>query len=99
MSSELNDLLDWIEAELDREREAAARHVDRADALAQLRTRALPIAASLRRPLTPDDLFAAARDEHERAELRALADRATRGEPASANSNGAGTYVGSGVAF
>jgi hypothetical protein len=98
-SDHVEDFLTWIEDELAKERDEAARHVDRAEALAELRSRALPAAQALRRPLTPEDVFASCKNEHERAELRALALRATRGEPAIASATSAGTRVESGVAF
>jgi hypothetical protein len=100
VSSELNDFLDWIEVELTTARREAARHIDRAEALAVLRSRALPVAQRLRRPLTVDDVFASSRDERERAELRALADRVTGGgDPADDVLNRAGTQPGSSAAF
>jgi hypothetical protein len=100
VSSELNDFLDWIEVELTPARREAARHIDRAEALAVLRSRALPVAQRLRRPLTVDDVFASSRDERERAELRALADRVTGGgEPADEISGVGGTQPGSSAAF
>lgn len=96
----MNDLLDWIESELDRERAEAAAHIDRAEALVALRSHLLPAAATLRRPLTPDDLYASCSDERERAEVRALAERITgRGEPAIEVFPRLGHRVGSGVAF
>jgi hypothetical protein len=100
VSSELGDFLDWIEDELAKERREAAKHVDRADALATLRSRALPIAQRLRRPLTPDDVFGSSANEHERAQLQALADRvAGRGDPADDVLLGQGTQPGSSAAF
>lgn len=105
MSSDLGDFLDWIEDELASARREAARHVDRAEALAVLRSRALPIAQRLRRPLTPDDVLASSRDERERAELRALADRVTGdrvtggGDPADDISIREGHHSESGAAF
>jgi hypothetical protein len=100
VSSELEDFLDWIEDELANERREATKHVDRADALAALRSRALPIAQRLRRPLTPQDVFASASDEHERAQLQALADRVTGGgDPADDVLLGRGTQPGSSAAF
>ena len=99
MSSELADFLDWIEDELTSARREAAHYIDRAEALAALRSRALPIAQRLRRPLTVDDVFAS-RDERERAELRALADRVTGGgDPADDVLNRGGTQPGSSAAF
>lgn len=94
----MNDFLDWIERELDRERTEAAAHIDRCYALAALRSKALPVAQALRRPLTPEDVLVVD-DEHERAELRALALRATRGEPASEFPERAGHHSESGAAF
>lgn len=96
----MNDLLDWIESELERERDEAAGHIDRADALAQLRSHLLPVAATLRRPLTPDDLYVSCEDERERAEVRALAERVAGGEirPLGEFSR-IGHPVGSGAAF
>lgn len=84
----VGDFLDDLERELARQRRVASREVDRADALAQLRTRALSVAADLKRPITVEDVFSSAKDERERAELSALADRITReqepgGNPAS----------------
>lgn len=100
MSSELGDFLDWIEDELAKERREATNHVDRADALAALRSRALPIAQRLRRPLTPDDVFKSSSNEHERAQLQALADRVTGGgDPADGDFESRGTQPGSSAAF
>jgi hypothetical protein len=100
VSSELGDFLDWIEDELALARREATKHVDRADALAALRSRALPIAQRLRRPLTPDDVFKSSSNEHERAQLQALADRVTGGgDPADEISSLGGTQPGSSAAF
>ena len=52
MTSQVGDFLDWIEHELNVERREAAQHIDRAEALAQMRSRALPIASRLRRAVT-----------------------------------------------
>jgi hypothetical protein len=97
VNDQVADFLTWIEDELDRERDEAARHIDRADALAELRSRALPVAASLRRPLTPEDVFSSAQNEHERAEIRALALRATGGDPANEVQRRAGSHFDSGA--
>lgn len=94
----MSDFLEWIEDELDRERAEAAAHLDRCYALAALRSKALPVAKTLRRPLTPEDVLVVD-DEHERAELRALALRVTRGEPASEFLERAGHHLDSGEAF
>lgn len=72
------DLRDHLEGELAAAREAAARAVDRVEALVALRSRAFTLGAAADaegRTLEPDDLFEAD-DERERAELRALAQRA-----------------------
>jgi hypothetical protein len=94
----MDDFLSWIEDELATERDEAAAHIDRAEALAALRSRALPRAQALRRPLTPEDVLVS-EDERERAELRALALRVTRGEPANEFPDRAGHHVESGAAF
>lgn len=77
----VHDFLDDIERELAEQRRRAAREVDRADALAQLRNRALSVSANLNRAITEKDVFSAAKDEYQRAELRALADRIAPEEP------------------
>lgn len=75
MSWGIGDFLDQIEDELVRQRRLAAAHVDRAEALTAFRNRALAVASELERAITVDDVFASARNEQERAELAALADR------------------------
>jgi hypothetical protein len=83
----VGDFLDDIERELVHQRNVAAREVDRADALYQLRNRALSVSADLGRAVTAKDVISFAKNEQERAELRALADRIAppdpRGKPAS----------------
>jgi hypothetical protein len=74
---DVGDFLDQLEHELHEQRRLAAHHVDRADALATFRNRALAVAASLNRAITVEDVFDAAQDEQERAALHALADRIT----------------------
>jgi hypothetical protein len=71
----VGDFLDDLERELVHQRKVAAREVDRADALAQLRNRALSVSTDLGRAITAQDVFSSAKNEHERAELHALADR------------------------
>ena len=70
------DFLTAVEDELASAREAAANAVDRADALARLRTYTLEVQDELRRPLRAVDVFDT-RDEERRARLHALADRIT----------------------
>lgn len=77
MSWGIGDFLDQLEDELVRQRRLAAAHVDRADALAAFRNRALAVASDLERAITVEDVFASATNERERAELAALADRIT----------------------
>ena len=74
----VGDFLDELEHELTQQRRLAAHHVDRADALKEMRNRALHVSATQRRAITVEDVFDAAPDEHARAELQALADRITR---------------------
>jgi hypothetical protein len=71
----VGDFLDDLERELVHQRKVAAPEVDRGDALAQLRSRALSVSVDLKRAITAKDVFSAAKHEQERAELRALADR------------------------
>jgi hypothetical protein len=71
----LGDFLDELERELVVSRRDLARQVDRTQALADLRTRALSVSAALKREITVEDVFSSAKDEKERAELRALVDR------------------------
>jgi len=94
----MDDFLSWIEDELVKERDEAAAHIDRAEALAALRSHALPVAQALRRPLTPEDVLVSD-DEHKRAELRALALRVARGEPANEFPARGGHHLESGAAF
>lgn len=72
------DFLLEVEDELVQAREAAARAVDRADALAQLRSYTLEAQDELQRPVRAADVFQT-RDEERRARLNALADRITNG--------------------
>lgn len=50
------DFLDALEEELRSAREDASKAVDRAEALVELRSRALAVSERLRRPLSPADL-------------------------------------------
>lgn len=72
------DFLIEVEDELAEARRVAAGAVDRADALAQLRSYALETQDELRRPVSASDVFDT-RDEQRRARLSALADRITNG--------------------
>lgn len=72
------DFLDALEEELTVARTAAAKAVDRAEALVELRSRAIAVSEELRRPLRPEDLQAHAGSEQERAEIAALVARAER---------------------
>lgn len=84
----VGDFLDDLERELAAQRRLTAQHVDRAEALAAMRSRALTVAAALNRPITVEDVFNAANDERERAELNSLVSRITQemgGEPAYEN--------------
>lgn len=79
MLPEPEDFLDAVEAQLEAAREAAALAVDRATALAELRSLALAAHHRLQRPLHgPDDLVWPADDEERRAAVRALVARAVR---------------------
>jgi hypothetical protein len=84
----VNDFADDLARELAHAREILEGALDRADALAALHARALDVAAAQRRPVTIDDVFRSAKNEHERAELQLLANRITGdagGNPASAD--------------
>jgi hypothetical protein len=81
----VGDFLDELDHELGVARDVAARAVDRADALNEFRSRAIAVATVLHRSISAQDVFDAAKNERERAELRALADRITQdagGDPA-----------------
>lgn len=67
-----------VEDELALAREVATRAVDRADALAQLRSYTLEVQDEQQRPVRAGDVFTT-RDEERRARLMALADRITNG--------------------
>ena len=69
------DFLDVVEREIVAARRDLARRADRVSALVELHARALDVSARLQRALKADDVFGAARNEVERAELQALADR------------------------
>ena len=71
----VHDFADQLAAELDNSRRELERVLDRTEALAELHSRALDLAAELKRPLTTQDLFQSGRNEKERAALRLLADR------------------------
>jgi hypothetical protein len=71
------DFLMKVEDELALARDAAARAVDRADALAELRSYTLEVEGELRRPVRASEVFDT-KDETRRARLAALADRITR---------------------
>lgn len=77
------DFVAQLEDELTAAREQAARSLDRATALAELRSHALAVAAELRRPLRAADVLQPRdpHDEETRARLSALVDRITREEP------------------
>ena len=82
----VHDFADQLASELAASRHELGRVLDRTEALAALHSRALDLAAELKRPVTADDLFGSARDEKERASLRLLADRVAGhpgGNPAS----------------
>lgn len=72
------DFLIEVEDELAEAREVAAKAIDRADALAQLRSYTLDVQDELQRPVRATDVFDT-RDEERRARLTALADRITNG--------------------
>jgi hypothetical protein len=63
-----------VEDELVAARELAARAVDRADALAQLRSYVIELQDELQRPVRLSEVFET-RDEQKRARLKMLADR------------------------
>lgn len=66
-----------VEHELDVARAAAARAVDRAEALAELRSLLYDFEARTRTTaLTPDEMWRAPLDEEERAHLSRLVERA-----------------------
>ena len=69
------DFLDHLEREIADARSDLARRVDRVSALVDLHARALEVSARLQRSIEASDVFRSARDEVERAELQALADR------------------------
>lgn len=73
----LNFLIE-VEDELAEARRVAAKAIDRADALAQLRSYTLEMQDEMRRPVSASDVFDTS-DEQRRARLNALADRITNG--------------------
>ena len=80
------DLLVWFEDALAASRAAAAVAIDRAEALAELRSLALARAGELGRPTVTLDDLQSGFDEETRARFTALARRATtdEGDPARA---------------
>jgi len=95
----VHDFADQLASELDESRRELERVLDRTDALAALHTRALDLAAELKRPVTADDLFRSGRDEKESAALRLLADRVAGpgGNPAHDDLPGLGGRLDSGA--
>lgn len=71
------DALTGVEDELAAAREVATKAVDRADALAQLRSHILELQDEFQRPVRLSEVFET-KDETQRARLAALADRITR---------------------
>lgn len=70
------DFLSALDEELARARDELARRVDRVEALAELRSLALTIAARERRAVSVSDVVSAGGGEQERARVRALMQRA-----------------------
>jgi hypothetical protein len=101
MSWGLGDFVDQLEDELSRQRRLAAAHVDRAEALVALRNRALAVAVELERAISVDDVFDAAQDEEERAQLTALVERITAvgSEPSFGESERAEYHLETGEGF
>lgn len=97
----VHDFVDHLAGELAASRGELERVLDRTEALAALHSRALDLAAELKRPMTAEDLFGAWRNERERAELQLLAERATSrgGNPASEDGRGAGGHLETGAGF
>ena len=78
------DLLAWLDSALAATRVAAAVAIDRAEALAELRSLALERAGELGRPTVTLDDLQAGFDEETRARFTALARRVTTDEGDSA---------------
>lgn len=70
------DFLGQVEDELAESRRDLRRTMERTQALAELRSRALEVQQELRRPITERDVFQP-RDEEDRALLDLLVDRIT----------------------